>query len=345
MPVGCDRPGPAVSVVVASYGRPDSLGRCLDGIDAQSRGPSEVLVVARRDDHTTTAVVSRRQQTWRELRLERVVGPGLVAALNRGLSSARGEIIAFVDDDAVPRQDWLARITSSFVGDARIAAVGGRDLIHTGDRIIDGPSGAPVWAPHRGPTVGHLQWFGRMTANHHAGSGPPRDVDVVKGTNMAYRRTLLVEHGFDGRMRGGGSQVHNEASACLPLLRRGYRIVYDPAIVVDHYPAERPSGDPRGEIEPEAVADTAHNYLLSLLDHLSPRRRRVLLAWMLLVGTGATPGLLNGCRLWLRGDRDPWRRTRATQNGVLLAVHTWRRVPRPPVTVESVLDLSPADPG
>ena len=116
-------------------------------------------------------------------------------------------------------------------------------------------------------TVGRIQWFGRMIGNHHIGVGPPRDVDVLKGTNMSFRRSAVAGHAFDERLRGYGSQVHSELSICLPLKRHRQRVVYDPAIAVTHYPAPRPHGDDRRYRTTGVVFTFSHNEALEILDY------------------------------------------------------------------------------
>jgi hypothetical protein len=45
-----------------------------------------------------------------------------------------------------------------------------------------------------------------LIGNHHLGVGEPREVDVLKGVNMSYRRTAIADIHFDERMRGTGAQ-------------------------------------------------------------------------------------------------------------------------------------------
>ena len=58
-----------------------------------------------------------------------VVEPGQVAALNRGIEAATGDVIAITDDDAAPRADWVARIAAAFESDPKLGALGGRDWV------------------------------------------------------------------------------------------------------------------------------------------------------------------------------------------------------------------------
>ena len=317
-----------VSVVVPTYRRTESLAACLDGLRAQTRPPAEVVVVVHRSDDPSARRVESLMVAWPELRFAVVDEAGLVAALNLGLSEAREPLVAFTDDDAVPSPDWLERIGATFDSDERIAAVGGRDILIVDGRVVPARRSRVPGRAGKPPEVGRVQWFGRMIANHHCGAGEPRDVDMLKGVNMSFRRSTVLGHGFDERLRGVGSVVHSELSICFPLRRRGFRVVYDPAILVHHYPAPRPHGDDRDRFDAQLVAARAHNETLALLDYLAPRRRRVFTVWGVVVGTTDVPGLVILARDMLTGRAPAWRRMVAAQRGRAAAFRT-RHVQRP----------------
>ncbi len=291
------------SVVVPSYRRPHHLRRCLAALLDQELLPAQIIVVARTDDQDTHAVVADVQRDTEILSLATVSRPGVLAAMDVGVGHARSAVVAFTDDDARPRRDWLARLTSALQEDPRIAGVGGRDNY---------PDFSAVTEER---TVGHLAWFGRITGNHHLGTGPRRTVTVLKGVNCAYRREILEQIGFDHRLRGGGAQVHWELALGLAIARRGWRLLYDPAIIVDHDEAPRLDGQRVGAPRPEesAVADAAYNEALVITEHLSGARRLAYLVWSGVVGHRASPGLVQAVRLTpiLRGHS--WRRWSVTR--------------------------------
>lgn len=260
-------------------------------------------------DAATADHVRGRALQWSELCCEQVGKDGSVAAYNTGLARASQDIVAFIDDDATPEADWIERIEQTFAQDERIGGVGGRD-------VIDRPG-----REHGVRDVGRLQWFGRAVANHHLGTGPPRDVDILKGVNMAFRRATVVDHGFDPRLRGPGAQVHAELSICLPLRRSGMRIVYDPSLVVRHSPAARPAGDHRRLFNRDVVAAAAFNEALPILDYFGRSRRAVFYLWGLVFGTTDCPGLVVTGRDLVRGRPASLARFLAAQRGRLAA---WR---------------------
>ncbi|HMD61465.1 MAG TPA: hypothetical protein VKG78_08545, partial [Opitutaceae bacterium] len=209
----------------------------------------------------------------------------------------------------------------------------GRDIVVLEGRVVTAPRRRSLGRVRGAHEVGRIQWFGRMIANHHMGVGEARDVDVLKGVNASFRRLSVLGSGYDGRLRGAGAVVHTELSICLPLRRQGQRIVYDPNIVVEHYPAVRPRGDRRGDADRVAVSDAAHNEALEILDYFGPLRRSVFVAFGLAIGTTDAPGLAVFVRDLLTGRPAAGARFIAAQRGraaALITRRTPRPVPRPP---------------
>src|SRR5690349_15139977 len=105
-PRGCTgNPTTRVSVVVPTYRRPERLGLCLDGLALQSRIPDEIVVPRRSDDDAARELLSQRSDHG--LKVVEVAEPGVLAAMTAALCQTTGSIVAFTDDDAVPRRDWL----------------------------------------------------------------------------------------------------------------------------------------------------------------------------------------------------------------------------------------------
>jgi hypothetical protein len=169
-----------------------------------------------------------------------------------------------------------------------------------------------------------------VIGNHHLGAGPARDVDVLKGVNCSYRAPLLRAVGFDGRLRGAGAQVYWELGVCLPLRRAGWRLVYDPAVAVDHDVAPRLNADQlhRGVFAAPPLVDAVHNETVALLEGRRGAARACFVLWALLVGTGEEPGPVQCVRRLLRGDALALRRWRATVAGRFAGASTVRRAPR-----------------
>jgi glycosyltransferase involved in cell wall biosynthesis len=284
----------------------------LDAIERQECPPAETIVVIREDDTAGQAVVRARGGG---VRLVLVQHPGVVAAMNAGLDASTGEVVALTDNDAAPRADWLARIVDVYAADARIGAVGGRDWVYrykTG-RLIEGSE----------RVVGTIDWLGRVTGNHHLGVGGARGVDVLKGVNLSVRGELLRGIGFDRRLRGVGTEHHWELGLCLTLRRRGFRIVYDPEIAVDHYP--QPRVDDSRQFTPLELRDSMHNETVAVLEHLPAWRRGLHLAWAFAIGTGSSPGAAYMLRSLFSHPITGWALFRGAQTGLIDGLRTYRR--------------------
>jgi glycosyltransferase involved in cell wall biosynthesis len=263
---------PRVSVVVPTYRRPDLLAKCLAGLRTQTRQPDEIIVVHRDDDDATR----QRLSGDAGIITVTVTEPGVLAAMNLGVAASSGDVIAFVDDDAVARPAWLHGMLAH-LDDVAVGGVGGRDVVHS----------LPDPELTNTGEVGLITSWGKLVGNHHLGAGPARDATVLKAVNMAFRREALA---LPRTLRGSGAQVHFEVATGLWARQRGWRLVYDPAIVVDHYPGPRFDPDRRERPDPVATRNAAYNLVACLID-LNPRLlpRRAL--YGALVGDAMTPGL------------------------------------------------------
>jgi hypothetical protein len=264
-----------IDVVVPSYRRPDLLEKCMSSLAWQSVDPNRIVVVVRRGDRATELVVKQ----WQEKRPDQVFDiqvddAGVIAAMTAGVAATTGDIIAFTDDDAAPRTDWIERILSRFQ-DRSVGGVGGRDVV----------------AGQEGPLtrdVGRISWYGRVVGNHHLGCGEPHSVDALKGVNMAFRAEALALPRA-GILKGSGAQVHFEMLVSGHARLGGWRLVYDPNILVDHEIGHRVGTDHRWRPQAGAIFDGAFNASFSSAVLLgSDFRLRSL--YGLLIGSRGEPG-------------------------------------------------------
>lgn len=302
-----------ITVIIPTYRRPHDLVRCLTALQHQTRLADEVLVVVR-DSDTETQAVLKHQIDLLPLRQIQVMQPGVVAAMNMGVQFAKGDVLAFTDDDAAPHPNWLEKIEALLRSNPQIGGVGGRDWVYHGTTLEAGAS----------DDVGRVQWFGRVIGNHHIGCGNVREVDVLKGVNMSIRRSAITDTPFDDRMRGDGAQVHYELAFSLQLKRAGWKLAYDPQIAVDHYPAKRFDLDQRQAFNETATRHAVCNETLALLDYFPSSQRITFLIWAICIGTQAAPGLAQGIRL-LRSQRSlALPKLMASLHGRWLGWQTWR---------------------
>jgi glycosyltransferase involved in cell wall biosynthesis len=297
------------TVAIPSYRRPTHLRRALEALMVQERMAEEVIVVARKDDWETQRIAHELQDELC-LTLQLVDGPGVITPMNRALDTATGDIISFIDDDAVPHRDWARRIIHVFETEPDLAGLGGRDHIFINGEWLEGTS----------KVVGIVHWYGRVEGNHHRGVGPRRNVDVLKGVNMSLRMSALGNCRIDTRLRGSGAQWHWELKFCLDLRAQGKHLAYDPAIIVDHYPAPRFDADQRSAFDPSAYENQVYNMTLSLLEHLNPLGRMLLMLYALSVGMkNHYCGALKTLLYWPRLRHVAWIKGMASARGVYAA--------------------------
>ncbi|NPT43340.1 glycosyltransferase [Paraburkholderia sp. 1N] len=298
------KPSVKVSVIVPTYRRTADLARCLAALDAQERRADEVIVIARHDDYATLDWLRTRDTTRPDPRrwIVLVHKPGVVAAYNLGIDSASGDVLCFTDDDAAPHSDWIARIALAFDTDPALGGLGGRDIVHERNGILQGQK----------PRVGLVRWYGRTIGNHHIGHGAAREVQVLKGVNMAFRREAIGTLRFDARLRGTGAQVHCEMAFSLDVQRRGWTLIYDPSLLVEHFPAQRSDEDQRFTFNDAAFYNASFNLRLIMCEYLTPPGRWAFVVYSTLIGDRADPGFLRALSLAFE------------RGGVALALRKWR---------------------
>ena len=265
------------SVIVASYQRPEMLRQCLASLLAQSRLPDEVIVVTKVYDPDSSQAVEdwiRTHPRGARIVHVQVNEHPVIVAENAGLARARGDIVCFIDDDAVAYPDWLERVLAHYT-DPQVGGVGGRDNLY-----LDGQR-YTIDLPEEG--VGQLTWYGRISGNHHLGAGGIQQVYFLKGCNMSFRRTAITQ--IDPRLIGDVA-YHWEDDLCLTVRGRGLKLLYDPRICVDHFHGPRP-----GTLDPAFVYMANHNLVLNLAKHFGSWRRLAFLVYTFLWGDYPEMGL------------------------------------------------------
>jgi len=307
-----------VSVLVPTWRRPKSLARCLNALEEQARPPDDVILIVREDDGQTRDMLARRPSSDLPIRVVAPREEGVIAALNFGFDHATGDLIAVTDDDTAPNPDWLQRIVGRFAAHPDLGALSGRDWVVADDGYLE--------ATHA-PVVGRIRWYGRVIGNHHLGSGPMRDVDILKGANLALRRAAIAGLRIDPALRGRGAEPHWEIDLSLALKATGWRLAYDPAIGVVHYAEVRHLGQREDAMSRQEQFDAVHNQAYALLKRLPSVRRLIAVAYGLLVGTRAFPGPLLSLALVASGKspRDALGRMRVATAARIEAFRSWGR--------------------
>ena len=209
------------SIVVCTRDRKEDLERCLAAV-CPSAGPGdEVLVVDNAPSDDRTELLSR------EFPVRYALEPrqGLNWARTRGAEEASGEIIVYIDDDAIPRNGWLDALLEPF-SNPEVAAVTG--LIMPAELENDAQEGFERYC-------GFARGFSRK--EHTAETiSPLAAANVGAGACMAIRRRLVNDLGLFRTELDCGTATRSggDTYAFYRLLSLGYRIVYNPDAVVWH---------------------------------------------------------------------------------------------------------------
>jgi GT2 family glycosyltransferase len=202
---------PSISVVICSYNGAKTIGQTLAAVTGMKYPRFETLVIDDGSEDDTAKIAAQYP-----VKLISTVNRGLSDARNMGWKVAKGEIVAYIDDDAYPDRDWLFYLATLFQ-DGNYVAVGGPNIVPENDNFV-----AQCVALSPGNPVHVL--LTDVLAEH----GP--------GCNMAIRRAALAElGGFDSRFRIAGDDV----DLCWRIQDKGWLIGFSSAAMVWHH--RRPS--------------------------------------------------------------------------------------------------------
>jgi glycosyltransferase involved in cell wall biosynthesis len=213
-PVHSGGPTPAISVVIPTRNRAAYLQQALDGVLAGAWQDFEVLVMDQSDGEDTHTVAERFDPRVVYRRVER---RGACPARNLGAALSRAGLVAFLDDDCVPRPDWLARIVHEFRSDPRL-------------EFIFGQLKAPVHGDEAG-------WFPEtlFPRNGELERAPWKIAVRGAGANMACRKEFLRRVGGFDELLGPHEAVliNSDASMAYKAFREA-RWIASPDIEVIH---------------------------------------------------------------------------------------------------------------
>ncbi len=244
-PSGCPIPvaegnQPLVTVAVCTRDRPEDLEICLKSLDALRYFPLDVIVVDNAPKNGSTRCLLERSYPHFRYALE--PRPGLNWARNRAVLEARGEIVAFTDDDAVVDPEWVTAVVRVFREHSKVMVV-------TGPVIpLELETEAQVLFEARGGFCrGFERKFGSMQLLNHEGGAPHYDTGQFgTGANMAYRRSVFEGVGlFDPALDVGTlAEGAGDLEMFHRVIRNGFLLAYEPCALVRHrhrrdYPALR----------------------------------------------------------------------------------------------------------
>ncbi len=235
-PESCTRPrpaGPSVTVVVCTRGRGEALRSCLARLARMDYADLEFVIVdnAPTDDSTRDAFLA---EVGEDTRFRYVVEPrpGLSCARNRGLAEARGEIIAYTDDDVSVDQRWVDGLVAGFQRRPDVACV--TSLVCT----------ASLETPAEHYFDGRVSWANRCEPRVYDAVAPEGEALYPyaaglfgTGAGMAFRASVIRDLGGFDEALGAGTRTKGgeDLDAFVLVLNGGHALAYEPSSVVWHH--------------------------------------------------------------------------------------------------------------
>lgn len=210
------------SVVINTYNRAPYLRNAMRSIANQSYPEVELVVVNGPSTDQTEKVLEEAQQSGLNLKVARCANRNLSESRNVGIAEAAGDVVMFIDDDAVAHPEWVARLMLAYE-DANVGGAGGFTVDHTGITfqcrytVCD--------------RQGNATFLNMIDPSHILESLHGFTFPSLLGTNCSFRRDeLLAINGFDHTF----AYFLDETDVCLRIFNRDRRIVTVPQALVFH---------------------------------------------------------------------------------------------------------------
>ncbi|WP_346289244.1 glycosyltransferase family 2 protein [Sphaerothrix gracilis] len=221
-------PQPQISAIICTHNRAAYLGGAIDSLLQQTFTAYEVIVVDNASsDHTRSVVEARLGDS----RLRYLYEPqlGLSTARNAGALAAKGEILAYLDDDAEASQDWLVTLYQVYQQNSQLAIAGGKVTL-----IWPPETTPPRWlSAELSASLGTYDLGEQLIYIEQPGLTP-------RGLNYSIRKSFLTSiGGFDPNLgRVGQNLLSNEEMHMTALaLQSGWQVAYVPEALAAHHVA------------------------------------------------------------------------------------------------------------
>jgi GT2 family glycosyltransferase len=211
-----------VSVIILNYNGKDVLEECLRSILNSNYPKMEVIVIDNGSTDESYMIAKKYEPQVKLIRSSRNLGYS--AGNNLGIRAAKGEYIFLVNNDAIIHPDCICELVKIASSDPRIGILGCK-VYYKGTRIIQHAGGKLDPSATSPPHIGVFE-------EDHGQYDEVNDVDYVSGVAMMIKREvidkvgLLDEHYF---------AYWEDVDYCFRARKAGFRIVYVPSAVVEHY--------------------------------------------------------------------------------------------------------------
>jgi glycosyltransferase involved in cell wall biosynthesis len=225
---------PMVSVVVPTRDRPERAAEAVASV-LNCDYPAdrfELILVDNRPDPSAEAAATSGSLADDRVRVLHEPISGGANARNTGLANAKGEIVAFTDDDVVADRDWLMTIARGFDNQPNVGAVSGLVM------PLEMETPAQVWFEGYARFSDRFERLAYDLGANRPLDDPlfPFDIGVLgTGANMAFRtEALRAAGGLDPSFNTKALPNGTDVEALLRVMLRGWTVVHDPGAIVQH---------------------------------------------------------------------------------------------------------------
>jgi GT2 family glycosyltransferase len=213
----------SISLIICAYtlDRWQDVCEAVASVQAMSRRPDEIILVSDHNDE----LLAKMQATFGNLCvIANEEARGLSGARNTGVRRAKGQLVAFLDDDAVAAQDWLSALERVFQSSDVIGATSRIDPIWLGTR--------PAWFPS--------EFLWTVGCSYKGLPETRSEVRNLMGAAMCFRRDVFdAAGGFTHNLGRTHSRLplsceETEFSIRARRALAGARFVFDPASIIGH---------------------------------------------------------------------------------------------------------------
>ncbi|MDY6897434.1 MAG: glycosyltransferase, partial [Cyanobacteriota bacterium] len=219
---------PLVTVAVCTRDRTSDLALCLSGLQQLDYPNLDILVV---DNAPSTDDTKKLVESYPHIRYVCEPRPGLDWARNRAIIEAKGEIIAYTDDDVVVDAGWVKALAKVFAENSEVMAVTGLVVpfeLETEAQVLFEMNGGfgkgfeRKW--YRVNKGNKIPWYLLGTGQFGAGA------------NMAYRRCVFDEIGYFDPALDVGTVTNGagDLEMFFRIIKQGHTLVYEPSAIIRH---------------------------------------------------------------------------------------------------------------
>ena len=219
-----------ISVIIPTFNRSEKIGLVIEALSRQNIPAKEfeILVIDNNSSDNTKEVITYNIKKYTNINIQYFFEgqQGLNFARNCGVQQAHSNIIAFIDDDAIPQSNWVKMLLESY-SDSSIGCVGGKII-----PSFPGEVKLPSWISN----IFNGYFSGFDLGITHIKELTEKD-GFPYGANISFKKEAIISAGlFNPALDRCGKNLiaGGETEMCIRLYRIGWKILYNPRAVVHH---------------------------------------------------------------------------------------------------------------